>query len=96
MNEKLKQVLSKVGEMPEIQEKLKNAKSLDEVYEIVQSVQSGYTLDEFKAAMTELKEAKTEELSDEDLDSVAGGATHGYTPGDIGETIVSYLTLGIG
>ena len=96
MNENLKQVLSKVEEMPEVQEKLKNAESLEAVYEILQSVQSGYTLDEFKAAMKGLKEANTEELSDEDLDGVAGGATHGYTVSDIGETIVSYLTLGIG
>lgn len=96
MNENLKQVLSKVGEMPEIQEKLKNAGSLDEVYEIMQSVQSGYTLDEFKAAMTELKEAKTEELSDEDLEGVAGGSYHGYSPEDIGKTVITYLTLGIG
>lgn len=96
MNENLKQVLSQVGEMPEIQEKLKSAGSLDEVYEIMQSVQSGYTLDEFKAAMAELKDAKTEELSDEDLDSVAGGATHGYSITNVGETLVTYLTLGIG
>lgn len=73
MNENLKEALSKLAEMPEVQEKLKNAGSPDAVYEILQSVQSGYTLDELKAAMEELQ---AKELSDEELDSVAGGWCH--------------------
>ena len=73
MNENLKEALSKAAEMPEVQEKLKKADSLESVYEILQSVQSGYTPEELKAAMEELQ---AKELSDEELDSVAGGWCH--------------------
>ena len=42
--------------------------------EIMQSVGSGFTLDEFKAAMEEMNKAGSGELTDEQLDAVAGGA----------------------
>ena len=70
MNENLKQAILKVKEMPEVQEKLTKA----EAYEIIQSVGSGFTLDEFKAAMEEMNKAGSGELTDEQLDAVAGGA----------------------
>ena len=54
MNENLKQAILKVKEMPEVQEKLTKAETLEEAYEIIQSVGSGFTLDEFKAAMEEM------------------------------------------
>lgn len=73
MNANLKEALDKVAEMPEVQEKLKKADSLDAVYEVLQSVRSGYTLDELKAVMEDLQ---AKELSDEELDSVAGGWCH--------------------
>lgn len=74
MNENLKQAILKVKEMAEVQEKLTKAESLEEAYEIMQSVGSGLTLDEFKAAMEEMNKAGSEELTDEQLDAVAGGA----------------------
>ena len=62
MNENLKQAILKMKEMPEVQEKL------------TKSVGSGFTLDEFKAAMEEMNKAGSGELTDEQLDAVAGGA----------------------
>ena len=57
MSENLKQAILKVKEMPEVQEKLTKAETLEEVYEIMQSAGSGFTLDEFKAAMEEMNKA---------------------------------------
>ncbi len=74
MNENLKQAILKVKEMPEVQEKLTKAETLEEAYEIMQSVGSGFTLDEFKAAMEEMNKAGSGELTDEQLDAVAGGS----------------------
>ena len=74
MNENLKQAILKVKEMAEVQEKLTKAETLEEAYEIMQSVGSGFTLDEFKAAMEEMNKADSGELTDEQLDAVAGGA----------------------
>ncbi|MGN8752776.1 Nif11-like leader peptide family natural product precursor [Blautia sp. HCP3S3_C12] len=42
MNENLKQAILKVKEMPEVQEKLTKAETLEEVYEIMQS--AGFTV----------------------------------------------------
>ena len=58
MNENLKQAILKVKEMAEVQEKLTKAETLEGAYEIMQSVGSGFTLDEFKAAMEEMRPAK--------------------------------------
>ena len=74
MNENLKQAILKVKEMAEVQEKLTKAETLEGAYEIMQSVGSGFTLDEFKAAMEEMNKAGSGELTDEQLDAVAGGA----------------------
>lgn len=74
MNENLKQAILKVKEMPEVQEKLTKAETLEETYEIMQSIGSGFTLDEFKAAMEEMNKAGLGELTDEQLDAVTGGA----------------------
>ena len=74
MNENLKQAILKVKEMAEVQEKLTKAETLEGAYEIMQSVGSGFTLDEFKAAMEEINKAVSGELTDEQLDAVAGGA----------------------
>lgn len=57
MNENLKQAILKVKEMAEVQEKLTKAETLEGAYEIMQSVGSGFTLDEFKAAMEEMNKA---------------------------------------
>ena len=74
MNENLNQPILKVKEMAEVQEKLTKAETLEGAYEIMQSVGSGFTLDEFKAAMEEMNKAGSGELTDEQLDAVAGGA----------------------
>ena len=73
MNENLKQAILKVKEMAEVQEKLTKAETLEGAYEIMQSVGSGFTLDEFKAAMEEMNKVGSGELTDEQLDAVAGG-----------------------
>ena len=74
MNENLKQAILKVKELADVQEKLTKAETLEGAYEIMQSVGSGFTLDEFKAAMEEMNKAGSGELTDEQLDAVAGGA----------------------
>ena len=98
MNENLNNLIKALAENDELQEKLKNAESLEQVYEVALTIESGYTFEEFKDAMISLKVApEEEEISDDDLEKVAGGKKYyEYEKSDIGETLLSYLTLGIG
>ena len=81
MNENISKLLKKIQEDEEIQKKF-------------EGVDSGYSYEEFVEAMKSLKQDTDVELSDEDMEKVAGG--HSYTASDIGRTIITYATLGLG
>ena len=73
MNENLKLFLEKVAADQELQTKFAQIKDVDEGYALASSVQDGFTKEEFVEAMTAIKAAMEEDLSDEDLAKSAGG-----------------------
>jgi predicted ribosomally synthesized peptide with nif11-like leader len=81
MNENIKIFLQKVSEDESLQEQLKAIKDPDKAYEFAASVQSGFTKEEFKNTMKELKAKMSRDLSDDDLEKAAGGGiTNDKTP----------------
>lgn len=87
MNEQLKKVLGKLAEDPDLKEKMAGCKSAEEAYQVVSEVEGGYTMEEFQKAMEMIQKAvqKDHELTDNDLDGVAGGLD-----------TVSWVTIGVG
>ena len=81
MNEKLKKLFEAIEKDDSLVEKFKSCKTAEEAYGIATSVADGYTIDEFKEIMLKIdkaaKAAENPELSDEDLDQVAGGFSTG-------------------
>lgn len=75
MNEQLKKFFGKVSEDQSLREKLVGCKSAEEAYQIAIEAEEGYTLEEFQKAMEMVQKATQQdsELSDNDLDGVAGG-----------------------
>jgi predicted ribosomally synthesized peptide with nif11-like leader len=73
MNENVKVFLQKVAEDKELQEQFKEIKDPDKAYELATSVQGGFSKDEFVEAMKDLKAKMSRDLSDDDLEKVAGG-----------------------
>lgn len=73
MNENLKNFIMKLGEDSELQEKMKQCKSPEEAYKLATSVSDGYSQEEFVEVMKILSKGQTDELSEEDLEQVAGG-----------------------
>lgn len=94
MNENISKLLKKIQEDEEIQKKFEGVDSAEKFYEIALTIQDGYSYEEFVEAMKSLKQDTDVELSDEDMEKVAGG--HSYTASDIGRTIITYATLGLG
>ena len=75
MNENLKLFLQKVAADKEIQAKMQSFDDIDEAYEYAMTVQDGYSKEEFEAVMAKIAKDSTinDEISDADLESVAGG-----------------------
>lgn len=76
MNENLKLLFEKIGEDSELLAKLQTITDPDEAYELLSNVQGGYTKEEFVDAMKQIQEIQTAnngDLSDEDLEKLAGG-----------------------
>ena len=73
INESLKQFLAKLAQDEELQAKMEAATSPEEAYAIASAVQSGFSKEEFVQVMSAIKNQNTEELSDDDLEKVAGG-----------------------
>lgn len=84
VNENLKAFLQKFVEDEELQAKFQGVEDVDTAYALASSIQGGFTKEEFVDTMTELS-ASTRELSDEELEAVAGGTN--TTPITIGVTI---------
>ncbi len=80
MNENLKKLFDEIRNNEELVEKFKECKTAEEAYAVATSAADGYTIEEFKEIMMKIDSAaKTtnSELSDEDLDQVAGGLSTG-------------------
>ena len=75
MNESLKKFLQKVAADEKIQAKMKSFTDIDEAYDYAVSIQDGYSKEEFEAVMAKSAKGSTinDEISDTDLESVAGG-----------------------
>jgi predicted ribosomally synthesized peptide with nif11-like leader len=73
VNENIVKFLEKVANDEELQAKMQKATNPDEAYAIASSVQDGFTKEEFVAVMQELNAQTDQELSDDDLEQVAGG-----------------------
>ena len=75
MNENLKMFLQKVAADEKIQAKMKSFDDIDEAYDYAVSIQDGYSKEEFEAVMAKSAKGSTinDEISDTDLESVAGG-----------------------
>jgi predicted ribosomally synthesized peptide with nif11-like leader len=73
VNENIIKFLEKVSTDEELLAKMQKATNPDEAYAIASSVQDGFTKEEFIEAMQELNAQTNQELSDDDLEQVAGG-----------------------
>lgn len=73
ISESLKKFLEKFSQDEELQAKMQEATNPDEAYAIASAAQGGFTKEEFVEVMTELKKQTSEEISDDDLEQVAGG-----------------------
>lgn len=80
MNKNLIPLFEQIAKDAELVEKFKQCKKAEEAYELALTVAQGYTLDEFKEIMTKIdQQAKLSggELTEADLDGVAGGLSTG-------------------
>ena len=73
MNENIKALLEKVEADQDLQAKFSQIKDVDEAYDLANSIQPGFTEEEFITEMTRIKEAMDEDLTDEDMAKSAGG-----------------------
>lgn len=72
MDEKIVTILKKLEDNKELQAKLSECKDPSLAYELLDGESAGVTLEEFKTVMGAL--GGNNELSDDDLNQVAGGA----------------------
>ena len=75
MNESIKAFLNKIAEDQEFAGKMNACKNPDEAYAVASSEVSGFTKEEFVSAMEKIEAAakSSEELTDDDLQNIAGG-----------------------
>ncbi|MBQ9612633.1 MAG: Nif11-like leader peptide family RiPP precursor [Lachnospiraceae bacterium] len=76
MNENIKKFLEKLSNDPEAIAKMSAIRDPEEAYQLASSMQDGFTKEEFISVMEAFRESgkPREDLSDEDLMKVAGGA----------------------
>ncbi len=108
MNENLLKLLDELKTNENLAADCKKAKTFDELYDIAAKYVSGYTKDEFKEGLRQLNRQlnrTNDELSDDDLEAVAGGSKAGFnekiTKSDtfggteIGGIVKDMITLGL-
>ena len=77
-NESLKAFFAKIASDEEALARLKACKDLDEAYDFAISIQDGFTKEEFVETITKGYETLgTVELTDDDLNALAGGLSDG-------------------
>ena len=76
MNNNLIELIKKIAADEEKQVKMQSFTSIDEAYDYAVSIQDGYSKEEFEAVMVEITKgsAENDEISDDDLANIAGGA----------------------
>jgi predicted ribosomally synthesized peptide with nif11-like leader len=79
MNENIQAFLNVLAEDKALQAKLAEAQTPDEAYALASSIQEGFTKEELIETMMKLKALapEEEELTDADLEKVAGGGSAG-------------------
>ncbi|GAB6181626.1 hypothetical protein JCM14036_29450 [Desulfotomaculum defluvii] len=90
MTESMKSFIEKLGKDEALQDKLKACKSPEEAFEVAKGVVDGLSFDDFTATMKKINEsiAKNQgELSDDDLEQVAGGWSDSDTATIVAATI---------
>ena len=88
MEEKIAILLKKIEEDPELEKQLSECKDLEKAFALLDGENSGVTIEEFKEVMT--KAADDSELSEQDLDKVAGGMS------ETEKCIVGGVSIGVG
>ena len=75
MNNNLIELIKKIAADEEKQVKMQSFTNKDEAYDYAVSIQDGYSKEEFEAVMAKSAKGSTinDEISDTDLESVAGG-----------------------
>ena len=75
MNNNLIELIKKIAADEEKQVKMQSFTNKDEAYDYAVSIQDGYSKEEFEAVMVEITKgsAENDEISDDDLENVAGG-----------------------
>lgn len=102
MNEKLIELLEEVQKNEELQAKMKEAQNIEELYAVTTKYVDGYSIDELKEGLKFAKSQTATELSDEDLEMVAGGSKSKVrkmvdetTWEDFGKSVKDLFTLGL-
>ena len=97
--DQLKAFLEKVKGDTSLQEKLKAASDADAVVSIAKEEGFSISIDDIKAQLLELSdEAGDAELSDEELEGVAGGVAVGELPASLREQLLQIIpsaTIGL-
>ena len=68
------QFVKLITEKPELKEKLRSAKNVEEAYQLIAEHIPGYTKDQLEEDLKKIA-PKTEELPDDQLEAVAGGVS---------------------
>ncbi len=88
MNENVLNLLKKLEGNPELEKNLSECKDPEKAYELLDGKSAGVTFEEFKEAMISFN--TDAELSDDDLDNVAGGLTESE------KIIAGSVSIGVG
>ena len=92
--DQLKAFLEKVKGDTSLQEKLKAASDADAVVSIAKEEGFSISIDDIKAQLLELSdEARDVELSDEELEGVAGGVAKGPLPDSLREQLLRIIPI---
>ena len=73
MNENIRIMLEKLANDVELQQNFANIATPDEAYAFACSIHGGYTKEEFFETMQALRDLQDADVTDEDLNKVAGG-----------------------
>lgn len=99
-NDTLKKLSEELEKKPELVEEFRNAKSQEEIYEVVHSVLPDLSFEDLNAAMLSAKDIITdadgnvmEELTDDQLEAVSGGGV-GEAIGIVAGVIVIGVFIG--
>ena len=79
VNQNIVKFLEKVANDEELQAKMQKATNPDEAYAIASAVQDGFTKEEFVEVMQALNAQAANEISEDDLNKVAGGRVNTLT-----------------